>query len=80
MKAIALLLLLLAVVYDTSALDNGLGRTPPMGWSSWNRLFNDVNATVIVAMAEAMAAGGYKDAGYECVREGRGDDIQMWRV
>ena len=29
-------LLLLVVVLVTS-LDNGLGKTPAMGWNSWNR-------------------------------------------
>ena len=66
-----LLLILAALaalaVSGVHTLDNGLGRTPPMGWSSWNRLLDDVNATVIVAMAEAMAANGYKEAGYEYV-------------
>lgn len=34
MKAVILLLAVLSVV---SALDNGLARTPPMGWNSWER-------------------------------------------
>lgn len=47
------------------ALDNGVGRRPPMAWSSWNRFFFEVNATVIVDMAHAMVDGGYKALGYE---------------
>lgn len=30
-------ILLLAGVSVLYALDNGLGRTPPMGWNSWER-------------------------------------------
>ena len=26
-----------------TALDNGLGRTPPLGWSSWNYFASDIN-------------------------------------
>ena len=26
------------VIDGTNGLDNGVGRTPPMGWNSWNRV------------------------------------------
>eukprot|EP00038_Savillea_parva_P020142 m.30502 g.30502 ORF g.30502 m.30502 type:complete len:465 (-) comp4717_c0_seq1:3121-4515(-) len=50
------------------ALDNGLGRVPPMGWSSWNT-FVDVamNETVIRETADAIVTTGLKEAGYEYV-------------
>lgn len=65
--AVSLLLALLAAtaVPHVVALDNGVGRRPPMAWSSWNRFFYEVNATVIVEMAHAMVDGGYKALGYE---------------
>lgn len=28
-------------------LDNGLGKTPPMGWNSWNKFGCNINETVI---------------------------------
>ncbi len=28
-------------------LDNGLGKTPPMGWNSWNKFGCHINETVI---------------------------------
>jgi alpha-galactosidase len=31
------LLILLGVISNSNALDNGLGRTPAMGWNSWNK-------------------------------------------
>lgn len=41
-----------------------LGKTPPMGWNSWNRYHCDVSEKLIMAMADAMATNGMKDAGY----------------
>ncbi len=50
------------------ALDNGLAKTPPMGWNSWNKYAcKDINERVVRETADAMAANGMKDAGYEYV-------------
>jgi len=49
------------------SLDNGLARTPPMGWNSWNRFHCDVSSQLIRETADAMVASGMKDAGYEYV-------------
>jgi len=50
------------------ALDNGLARTPPMGWNSWNHFrCNGVNEAVVRAAADAMVASGMRDAGYRYV-------------
>ncbi len=46
---------------------NGLALTPPMGWNSWNRFGCDVNEQVVRAAADAMAASGMRDAGYQYV-------------
>ena len=58
-------------------LDNGLARTPPMGWLSWLRFGcetdcqkepdNCISENLYKAMADRMVADGYKDAGYEYV-------------
>ncbi len=47
--------------------DNGLARTPPMGWNSWNHFGCDVSAKLIRDVADAMAANGMRDAGYQYV-------------
>jgi alpha-galactosidase len=47
--------------------DNGLARTPPMGWNSWNRFGCNVSAELIRGMADAMVSSGMKDAGYQYV-------------
>jgi alpha-galactosidase len=49
------------------ALDNGLAKTPPMGWNSWNKFACDVSEELIRSIADAMVASGLKDAGYEYV-------------
>ena len=43
---------------------NGLARTPPMGWSSWNRFGCRVSDPMIREMADAMVSSGMKAAGY----------------
>ncbi|HWH03071.1 MAG TPA: glycoside hydrolase family 27 protein [Gemmatimonadales bacterium] len=48
-------------------LDNGLARTPPMGWNSWNHFACDVSDRLIRETADAMVSSGMKDAGYRYV-------------
>ena len=64
------LLALPLVVAGTAArrpLDNGLARTPPMGWNSWNHFACDVSSRLIRETADAMVASGMRDAGYRYV-------------
>jgi len=44
--------------------DNGLAKTPPMGWNSWNKFAGRVDDAAVRGMADAMASNGMKDAGY----------------
>ncbi len=44
--------------------DNGLAKTPPMGWNSWNKFAGRVDDASVRGMADAMATNGMKDAGY----------------
>jgi len=50
-----------------SALDNGLARTPPMGWNSWNKFACNVSEDLIKGAANAVVSTGMKDAGYQYV-------------
>lgn len=43
---------------------NGLAKTPPMGWNSWNKFANKVTDQLIRETADAMVSNGMKDAGY----------------
>jgi hypothetical protein len=47
--------------------DNGLARTPPMGWNSWNKFAGRVDDAGVRGMADAMATNGMKDAGYQYI-------------
>jgi len=49
------------------ALDNGLARTPQMGWNDWNSFFCDVNESLIRQTADAMVSSGMAAAGYKYV-------------
>ncbi|XP_063970201.1 alpha-N-acetylgalactosaminidase-like isoform X2 [Lytechinus pictus] len=59
------------------ALDNGLARTPPMGWLAWERFRcnidckndpkNCISEQLFMEMADRMVEDGYLDAGYEYI-------------
>ena len=71
LQLFAMMLLILSVAGFAPvahALDNGVGRTPPMGWNSWNKFgCKDLNEKVVRSTADTMAANGMKDAGYQYV-------------
>lgn len=43
---------------------NGLARTPPMGWNSWNLFQSNINDKTVREIADAMVTSGMRDAGY----------------
>jgi len=43
---------------------NGLAKTPPMGWNSWNLFAGRIDDATVRQMADAMASSGMRDAGY----------------
>ncbi len=44
--------------------DNGLARTPPMGWNSWNHFAEAVDDRIVREAADAMVSSGMEAAGY----------------
>ncbi len=44
--------------------ENGLAKTPPMGWNSWNKFAGRVDDAAVRGMADAMVSSGMRDAGY----------------
>ncbi|HWE00388.1 MAG TPA: hypothetical protein VG345_15160, partial [Bryobacteraceae bacterium] len=42
---------------------NGLAKTPPMGWNSWNHFRGQIDDTGVRGMADAMVESGMKAAG-----------------
>uniref|UniRef100_A0A023G626 Alpha-galactosidase n=1 Tax=Amblyomma triste TaxID=251400 RepID=A0A023G626_AMBTT len=71
------LLGILCLVSPGRGLDNGLARTPPMGWLSWERFLcnvdcardpeNCISERLYKTMADIMETQGYRDAGYQFV-------------
>ena len=53
-----------ATLVCCAALDNGLARTPPMGWNSWNAFGCAVNESLIRETADAVVRRGLLAAGY----------------
>ncbi|XP_054785125.1 alpha-galactosidase-like [Prosopis cineraria] len=48
-------------------VENGLGRTPPMGWNSWNHFQCDLNEEMIRETADAMISTGLAALGYQYI-------------
>ena len=47
--------------------DNGLARTPPMGWNSWNKYHDKFDDATVRGMADAMVSSGMSKAGYNYI-------------
>ena len=43
---------------------NGLAKTPPMGWNSWNKFAGRVDDAAVRGIADVMAKNGMRAAGY----------------
>ena len=56
-----------ALLGAAAALDNGVVRTPPLGWMSWMYYTTEINENIIKGGADELVAGGYRDAGYNYV-------------
>jgi hypothetical protein len=65
----ALLIALLAggILHNASAEDNGLERTPVLGWSSWSFLRQNPTAAQVKAQALALQNFGLQKIGYQYV-------------
>ena len=45
-------------------IDNGLGKTPPMGWNSWNHFNCNISENLIKATADRIVELGLDKKGY----------------
>lgn len=69
--------IVMTLIVCVNSLDNGVARTPPMGWMHWERFRCNLNCTadpdncisekLFKQTADAMVSGGFKDAGYQYV-------------
>ena len=62
------LLVLVAILCSLNSFawaeEPGVGRTPPMGWNSWNHFACKVSDAMVRAQADALVSTGMKAAGY----------------
>src|SRR4051812_1707738 len=59
--------LLAAPAPPAAALDNGLARTPPMGWNDWNAFGCNVTEALVEQTADYFVSSGLRSAGYQYV-------------
>jgi alpha-galactosidase len=64
MKYLTLIFVICSVIY---CLDNGLGRTPQMGWNSWNKFGCNINENLIRETIDALNSSGLLEAGYNYI-------------
>lgn len=57
-----------------SAMDNGLARTPVMGWSSWNAFGGHQSQAIMTSTAEAIIHTGLRGA----TSEACGTTVRKW--
>ena len=60
-------ILILLILKNSFTLDNGLGRTPPMGWNSWNKFGCNINEKLIYDTIDALVNTGLASAGYKYI-------------
>lgn len=61
------LALLALLVLTVGASPNGLARTPPRAWNSWNLFHRNISADLFRAHADALVALGLVDSGYDVI-------------
>ena len=55
------------VLLASVALDNGLARTPPMGWNPYNSFWDEYDEGLVRAHADLLVSLGLRDLGYTYV-------------
>ena len=53
--------------WTNARLNPELSKTPPMGWSSWNRYHTDINEKLIKDSADALVRLGLDKLGYQYI-------------
>ena len=52
---------------DPDRVPNGLAKTPPMGWNSWNKFGCKIDEAAVRRVTDALVSSGMRDAGYQYV-------------
>ena len=67
MKQLVILGILLQFCSSCFCLDNGLARTPQMGWNSWNHFHCGISQDIVEKTADAFISKGLYKFGYQYV-------------
>lgn len=79
-------LLATLLIRTTLAVNNGLARTPQMGWNNWNSLGCDVSEDLLISSATNLVQLGLRDVGYkyivldDCWSDGRDSSTSKIKV
>ena len=60
-------LLFLYIFKVLNCLENGLGKTPPMGWNSWNKFGCNISEKLIIDTIDALNSSGLAELGYNYI-------------
>ena len=60
-------LLFLYIFKVLNCLENGLGKTPPMGWNSWNKFGCNISEKLIIETIDALNSSGLAELGYNYI-------------
>ncbi len=61
------LVFMVSMILKIYAIDNGVGRTPPMGWNGWNYLRCDINQDIVRSTADKIVELGLDKKGYKYI-------------
>lgn len=64
MKKLLILTFILTYSFAFSQKFEGLAKTPPMGWNSWNTFQTNINEDLIIGMVDSIISKGLQKAGY----------------
>lgn len=76
-------LALVAWLKQAAAVNNGLARTPQMGWNNWNSLGCDVSEQLLLDTSNNLVSLGLRDVGYnyvvldDCWSDGRDENRKI---
>lgn len=67
MKKIVSIIAFLSISLISAQKFEGVAKTPPMGWNSWNTFEVNINEDLVKKTADIIVSTGMKDAGYQYI-------------
>lgn len=66
-KSLFFILIFFLLIENINNLENGLGRTPQMGWNTWNKFGCNINEKLIRETIDFFNKSGFIEAGYKYI-------------